>query len=146
MVSGKGSGMSEALRNNISADLSKIFKNMPDEGMATMEEISEAVAEETGIPLDVLMKRSRSRLTTGARHYCFYKMYEHGYSYPEIALFFDMNHTSVIYGADKVRDKLGKKRSLKKRGKISPIKISKSNDPLSRMAAQVNAAMNRRYE
>lgn len=138
--------MSEALRNNISADLAEMLANMPDEDVATMQEIAEIVSEETGVPLDRLMSEKRNKLVRDARFYCFYKMYDHGYSYPDIAQFFDMNHTSVIYGADRVRGQLGLKRSLKKRAAITPIKIPKADSPLARMAAQENAAMNRRYE
>lgn len=138
--------MSEELRESIRSDLAQMIALMPKENLATMQEIAEIVAEETGVPLERLMKKARNKLITGARHYCFYKMYEHGYTYPDIAKFFGMDHTSIVSAADRIRTKLGLKTVMKKRGAISPVVVPKADTPLAKLAAQENAAMRRRYK
>lgn len=86
------------------------LRNSGKQGRAnkvTMRDIVKEVAEKNGFNPDDLMLRSRRMKLIKARHEAFYRMrHELNMSYPRIAAFFDMDHTTVMHGIFKHRDKL----------------------------------------
>ena len=75
----------------------------------TMRDILKEVADKHGFETSVLMVSSRRLKVVAARHEAFYRMREElKMSYPRIAAFFGMDHTSVLHGVSKHAAKVKK--------------------------------------
>ena len=70
-------------------------------------EITEVVARATGVTWAEIVSRSRDRHIVLARHLAFYFIRAStNMSYPQIGMYFAMDHASIIYGRKKVERRL----------------------------------------
>ena len=78
----------------------------------TMREIVRQVAEKHKFGVVDITTPSRRLKVVAARHEAFYRMrHELGISYPRIAAFFGMDHTSVLHGVSNHEKKLQKEKA-----------------------------------
>ena len=62
-----------------------------------------SVAQETGIPAELIMGRGRSARVYKARAVAMTAMYQAGYSSPEIGKFFGRDHGAVLHAVKRVK-------------------------------------------
>jgi chromosomal replication initiation ATPase DnaA len=67
-------------------------------GLTLMNRAVDMTAAATGVPAKDLRGSSRHREIAWARFACMAALRERGKSFPQIALFFGFDHTSVIHG------------------------------------------------
>jgi chromosomal replication initiation ATPase DnaA len=65
-------------------------------------EIISAVAKRTGVPENEMRGRSRCAPITKARHIAFYIARKEGHSWKSIGDVFNVDHTSVIHGFNRI--------------------------------------------
>ena len=65
------------------------------------------VAEATGIPHKAIMGVRRDARTVQARQLAFYIAHNRGLSYPRIAYAFSRDHTTIMHGVRKERERRG---------------------------------------
>lgn len=65
------------------------------------QEVATRLAEETGIPAQVILGRSRYRAVVKARHQVMVELWRQGMSTTEIGSVLDRDHTTVMHGLQK---------------------------------------------
>lgn len=65
---------------------------------ARVRDVLARVALEEGLPVSLLLTKTRRRVVAWPRQRVFYEAKREGRSYPEIARVFGMDHTTVLYG------------------------------------------------
>lgn len=70
-------------------------------------DLAKQVAMEHGVPLDRMLGRGRHKRTALARHVFWGALRGAGYSYPEIARGYGVDHTTVMAGVKSAAKKLG---------------------------------------
>lgn len=91
-----------ARRSEINHDLALLFGH----DYFLMEEITQAVSEETGIPVEDIKSIKRTQDIARARQYCFYRARQHGFTLSQIANEFNRDHTSVLHGVRRIKELL----------------------------------------
>lgn len=62
------------------------------------------IAFNHGVPISQIMSASREQVTCRARFACYCALRDRGLSLPQIARFFNRDHTTVLYGIKRAKE------------------------------------------
>ena len=71
-----------------------------------LDEAVDLIAKRHGVTAEALLNHNRRRFISHARQEVFWLARKEGLSYPEIATYFDMDHTTVIHGFRQVERRI----------------------------------------